>query len=339
MANSPPRVYLLTGDDDFARNAFLQRIYARYTDAQAAQMNTARFSARELDLRALSEACLALPFLAERRAIILEDVERLHQDKTSQAALLDLFDLLPPSTALFLIEHPLEAKRSRSHSEPEWIQSWIREHPQLGYYKRFKTPHGEAFAQWLLEKAEALGGRMKREASALLAESVADDPFLGDLELRKLLEYVDYSRPIEAADVEALTPFRGQSSIFSLVDAIGQRRMKDAQRLLNGLLRDIDPGYAFAMIIRQFRLLIQAREALALGTDPAQAIPGPGFVRKKVASQARNFNLHDLEAIYGALLDMDLAAKTSLIDIETGLDMLLGSLASNRQPIFRDHAP
>jgi DNA polymerase III delta subunit len=81
------------------------------------------------------------------------------------------------------------------------------------------------------------------------------------------------------------------------------------------------------MIIRQFRLLLQAREALDAGQRPEQTMSVHAFVAGKAATQARNFRLPQLEAVYHQLLDLDIASKTGRADLLTGIHQLIVQLA------------
>ena len=144
----------------------------------------------------------------------------------------------------------------------------------------------------------------------------------------ELLDYVDLQRPINVDDVEQCTPYRGQSSIFALVDAIGQRQGEEALRKLHEVLMEDDASYAFAMILRQFRLIIRARDMIDSAKTPDHTVHRSKFVVKKVAAQARNFSLSDLENIYRELLEIDLRAKNGQMDLDVALDRLVSVIAA-----------
>ena len=60
-----------------------------------------------------------------------------------------------------------------------------------------------------------------------------------------------------------------------MVDAIGNRNGREALLRLHRLLEDEDPHPVFGMIVRQFRLIIQARECLEHGTTRARFSSSP----------------------------------------------------------------
>ena len=208
------------------------------------------------------------------------------------------------------------------------LRKWLDEHPSLAFQRACDTPSGPGFITWLQRRATAEGSSIEKDAAQLLAEWIQEDPRLASHELAKLLDYVDRQRTITVDDVEQCTPYRGQSNIFALVDAIGQRRGDKAMRMLQQVLQEGDASYAFAMILRQFRLILQARDLIDSGLTPDSTIHGSDFVVRKVAAQARNFTLVDVEQIYHELLAIDLRAKNSQMELDVALDCLVAAIAS-----------
>jgi DNA polymerase-3 subunit delta len=84
------------------------------------------------------------------------------------------------------------------------------------------------------------------------------------------------------------------------------------------------------MVVRQFRLLLQAREVLDGGASDAEVARIVGihpFVAGKISHQARQITLPALEDIYHRLLEMDLAVKTGQLSEELALETLVARLA------------
>jgi DNA polymerase-3 subunit delta len=315
-----PTVYLLHGDDSLAQAEFLDRMIEKQGDPSNVAMNTQRFSTEAADFGDVAQACAALPFLAERRIVILERPARWAEDADRWARLQSLLESLPASTALVLIEPALLKDKST-------LLKWAQAHPQAALVRGFASPKGRDFEGWLVQRCEAKGGSIETGAAQLLAELADDDAERADQELAKLLDYVDFARPIRAEDVERLTPFHGQADIFDTVDALGRRDARTALARLQRLLQDQDPHYAFVMILRQFRLLLRAREALDAGQNPAQILGVHPFVAGKVTEQARNFTLVDLERIYHRLMEIDLADKSGQIQLDSALVGLVAAVA------------
>jgi DNA polymerase-3 subunit delta len=335
MHQPKPTVYLIYGDDEFAIHRIVHQLQEKLGDPTTAAMNVQRFSVMGLDMGALEETCSAIPFLSHRRLIILDHAEQLTRDKkwdeTQRERFYNFLENIHETTALVLIEHvDIQSKKKLDdYKNRSPLYRWAEPyHPHRAYLIPCSTPKGGAFLHWLMEHCKDLGGEIEPTAAHMLAELVSEDPLLADQEIKKLLDYVDLGRPIGNDDVERLTPFHGQSNVFAMVDAIGLRHGQEALGHLHRLLEDSDPRYAFSMIVRQFRLLLQAREALDNGQNPNQVLHVPGFVADKISAQARNFTLTDIERIYHNLLAIDLASKTSQASYEVELDRLIAELST-----------
>jgi DNA polymerase-3 subunit delta len=193
--------------------------------------------------------------------------------------------------------------------------------------KRWEMPH------WIESEAKKQGGRIDPDAAARLSEMVGQDTRIAAQELTKLLTYVNFERPIRLLEVEKVSLVSAQGSVFELVDALGQNDGKKAQRVLHQLLEDEEAFELWGMVIRQFRLLLQARELLddrATVPEIQKELGLHEFVAQKVSSQAGRFTMSALEAIYHKLLEIDEAAKTSQVPLDLALDTLIVDLMQAR---------
>ena len=71
-----PNVYFLFGNDEFAIARKLKEFDSDFTDPTSADMNTARLDARSMTENDLNNAVNAMPFLAQRRLVLLENPRR-----------------------------------------------------------------------------------------------------------------------------------------------------------------------------------------------------------------------------------------------------------------------
>ena len=182
------------------------------------------------------------------------------------------------------------------------------------------------------EMAREFGGQITPQAAALLSSLVDGDPRAFNQEIQKLLAYVNYQRAIEPEDVELLTADIGQGNIFAMVDALGNQNGRQAMSMLQRLLEGKESGMIFPMVVRQFRLILLAREVLDNGgnkNDVARQLKLPPFVADKLYLQARRFTLPELEAIYRQLLEIDKAIKTGKVPGDLALDTLVVELTSS----------
>ncbi len=320
-------LFILHGDDEQALERFLGELKGR---SQA--LNIIRLDARSSE-EDFSNAVATLPFFAEQRLVIYhQPLGRLTAEKARQRFLAALEGLAETTTLALVIEDQME-KRGKERfwgvlGEGHWLVKWAkgRENASL---RAFARPEVGEMTGWVLEEAKRQGGEFKPAAAAALAAHLGNETRIAGLEIEKLLTYAA-GRAVEAADVELLTPAEGPVSIFEMVDALAAGESGKALKLTRRLLETQDAQSLFAMIVRQFRLLLQAREILDEGGDDGvisgelRQVP---FVAKKLANQARRFRMAQLEKIYRRLLEMDEAAKTSQSPMDASIDLFIADLA------------
>lgn len=340
MPEDKPIVYLLRGDDRQAIETHLGNFFSSLGTPDLAEMNTTRLDMKSADINGLQSAALALPFLTERRMVIVEDALQPFMGRGKQALreeFLGLLDSLPATTALVMVvadqlkyAYQQGTTWETLHSR-HWFIEWVKSAGSKAMIIDCALPSESNMPSWIRNKAVELGGEFTNEAALMLRDYIGNNTQQALQEINKLLVFVNLERPVTAKDVEFLTVRDRQSDIFALVDAIGNRNAKIALEVMHILLEEMDFFPLFGMVIRQFRLLIQARELLDLGGNEAlisESLGVPAFVAKKLSAQAGQFNLLALQAIYQHLLEIDLGEKTGGVPGEIALDMLIARLAS-----------
>jgi DNA polymerase-3 subunit delta len=168
-------------------------------------------------------------------------------------------------------------------------------------------------------------------AARLLADLVGNNLWVLANELDKLAAYAQ-GRRIEGVDVKALVDQVRQVNIFALVDAVVERRAPVALRLLRQqVAAGAESGHVMHLVVRQYRLIIQAKE-LSLRGVTAQEIGqrlgiGSEFVLQRVLDQADRYSLSRLKTVYRRLLEADVAVKRGRYGEELALELLVHDLA------------
>lgn len=339
-ADEKPIVYIFRGDDREEIEAQVSDFINRMGSPDMAKMNTTRLEGKPTTLNDLRAAALALPFLTERRLVIVEDALQPYTGRGKQAdreAFTDLLDSLPTSTALVLIVPDFRKYKRNAYewdvlNKQHWLIQWAAKAGTRALVKDCPLPTEADMVSWVRQKAAEAGGSFSPKAAQTLAEYVGNNTQRAAQEIEKLLTYVNFERPVDDQDVRELTFNDQQADMFDMVDAIGNRDGQKAIEKLHILLEQNDLLNIFGMIVRQFRLLLQTREILTAGgkeADVAKILKQHPFVAKKITGQAQKFTLATLESIYQQLLAIDVAGKTSAMDVDLGLDVLIAELASS----------
>lgn len=326
MADAAPTFYVLHGANGFSLGETLAGFKRRLGPPDTVELNTTVFDGRSVTLAELRHACDAIPFLAEKRLIVVEGLlTRIANQADYLHALTEYLPLLPETTRLVFVEaKPLPS----SHAVLK-----LARQDEKGYEKQFDPPDAKTLPQWIEKRVRNHGGEIEPQAAMQLAAVIGADLRLLDQEIVKLVTYIDGERPIAVEDVDAVVPYAQSAVVFDLVDALGRRDGPTAAQTLHRLLDAGEhPMGLLAMVVRQFRLLIQAKELRAEGANSqsiARVLGIHPFPARKLHGQASHFTTAQLEAVYRHLLDTDVAIKSGEIEPEVALDLLVAGLAAS----------
>ena len=320
-----PNIFFLHGNDEFAITRRLKDFESDFSDPTTAGMNTARLEARSMTENDFNNAVNAMPFLASKRLVILSNPSAKFNNPSTRKKF-EEFICNAPDTARLVIHELMEPKEVEKH----WLIKWAAKNSSLVKLQAFMLPKQRDMAGWIVNEAKNQNGKIDPQAAGKLAEMVGVDTRQAGMEIAKLLAYVNWARPVQGSDVEAVCIVTSQQSVFDFVDALSQGNGKVAQKLLHRLLENEDPFSLWGMVVRQFRLLIQAREILdgrGNKDDVTRALGVHPFVAEKTTGQAGRFSIESLEGIYRKLLGIDEMVKTSQITLELAMDTLVVELA------------
>ncbi len=351
MSDSKPTIYLLHGDDHFGITTFIDSLIDKMGNPDDAQMNISRLQVGVDPEGAIKSACLAIPFLSDRRMVILtgyeEAIRKLDADtgRDSEARnrrerlrqeTLDFLSSIPQSTALLLvIKDDWVRERGawgwKTLPIKHWLLTWAEGNTTTSYYRLFALPRGRDMVAWIKNQAQKMGGQITAEATVALVNTIGNNTQMAHHELEKLFTYVNRQRAIDVPDVERLTSPVIQESVFEMADAIGRRDSRRALDALHDLLTESSIEEMIGMVVRQFRLLLLVKEAMGTSmtvTEMSGLVKLPAGIVEKYINQARGYSLTELKGIYRRLLDLDISNKTGQMPPEVALDTFIVSLAS-----------
>jgi DNA polymerase-3 subunit delta len=317
-------IYFLFGSDEFAITRKLKDFESDFTDSTSADMNTARLDARTMSDTDLNNALNAMPFLAKRRLVLLSNPSAKYNNASTRKKFLEYIEKVPDTTRLVMYES-VEPKEAEKH----WLNKWAEKNDKLIQTKAFMLPRLKEMTGWIVNETKKQEGQIEPRAAEMLKDMVGVDTRQAGMEIAKLLAYVNWARPVTGSDVEAVCIVTSQQSVFDFVDALSNGNGRSAQHLLHRLLESEDPFSLWGMVVRQFRLLIQAREILdgrGNKDDVARALGVHPFVAEKTTGQAGRFSIESLESIYRKLLRIDEGVKTGQVTLDLALDTLVVEL-------------
>ena len=332
--------YILYGADDFSCHQALEDIKKELGAPDMLVVNTSLLDGQDLSLNKLEDDCGTVPFLCPARLVIVEGLLRRFEPKSGQGrsgsanrsrgkvdsglegwkGLADYVKQMPSTTTLVLVDGDVNKKGRNPLLKPL---------SQVAEVKSFPKLKDNYVAKWVRERVKQSGGTISDEAVKLLVGLVGGDLWAMGNEIDKLLTY-SAENNITEDDVRQLTSCSREANIFALVDAVFEGREKDAQQLLHRLLQDgAAPSYLLAMITRQLRLIVRAKDLI--GTLSSPQIQGrlqlSDYPMGKLLKQAKTYDLERIKRAYHEVLEADIAIKTGKYgNDDLALDLLVINL-------------
>jgi DNA polymerase-3 subunit delta len=326
------------GRDDFSLREELARIKGELDSDGMLSVNTDVLDGREVSPEQLMAICDTMPFLSAHRLVVVEGLlkrfdrpegprrgARAARGESTEAlerwrGLADYAQRMPDTTTLILVDEEVSAGNPL-----------LQALKPSGQVREFRLLRPGVVLQWILERAQNQGIDISPAAARLLADLVGNNLWLLASELEKLAAYAQ-GRRIEGADVRALVSEAHQVNIFAMVDAIVEKRAAVALRLLRQLTTaGVEGGRLLAMVIRQYRLIIQAREMMTANLSTLEIGQRLGvtseFVLQRILDQAQRYSLSRLKAVYRRLLEADVGVKRGQYDEGLALELLVHDLA------------
>lgn len=327
-------LHVLIGEDDYSIRQALEEIKQGIGDATALMTNTTVLDGRQVTLEQLRNACETVPFLSEKRLVIVEGLferfgsgnrnsrkksTRQSEPSEEYKAFADGIKQLPEFTELVLIGGGIRVGNPL-----------LRELATVTQVKSFPRLKTSQLSQWILQRVKDVGGSISPQAVNLLVRFVGNDLWIMASEVDKLALFTGGCR-IEEADVRAVVSYAQEANIFAMIDAVLEFRVGAAQELLQQLLKQgMAPAQLLVMLSRQVRIIFQIKEMRERGESRADIQSKLGltsdFVLRKAWEQADRYSPARLREVYHRLLEADLSIKTGKLEGELAINILITEL-------------
>ena len=328
-------LYVLYGEDDFSRQQALDEIKSTIGDETALVTNTTVLEGQQATIDQLRTVAEAMPFLAERRLVIIQGLLERFESRTKAGrrkkatgvssrqneyqSLADYLVTVPDSTVVVLVDGKISNKNPLLNSLLTKAK-----------VKTFRLLDREKLIQWINNRVAGRGGSISTAAAQLLERFVGGNLWVMASEIDKLVLFTG-GQQVEADDVRRVVSYVQEASVFDLVDAILEFRGGVAEKLAEQLLqRGASPAYLLVMLTRQVRLVARVRELKNQRRSEAEIMGrlemASPFILRRTQEQASRYSMTRLKEVYHRLLETDLAIKTGRYNAELALNILIAEL-------------
>jgi DNA polymerase III subunit delta len=304
-------VYLIYGDEDLLLERAVRRLRARLAQVADLDFNMETFDGESASADDVIAAANTLPFMSDRRLVIVRGVDKM--PTSALQALADYAANPANHTCLVLVARKI-AKNTRLFKAVDAAKGTAE----------YKAPRRNEYPRAVAEMFHERGRAISIDAAELLVGAVGRDLRRLETEVDKAVAYCGANTKLTRSDIEGVISTVAAVSVFDLTDAVGNRNVTTALRLLAELIGQGEsaPG-VHAMVVRHIRQLLSARALLdrgATATGIARDVGMADWQARKVAQQAGRFTAGELiDALRGGA-DAELRMKTSQADARLVLE-------------------
>jgi len=241
-------VYLFIGDDNLKRNALLSRMKQRVGEMGDITLNLNTFEGPEVEPPdAVVAACNTMPFLSERRLVVVKDI-----GDAKKAVLDSLADYVvsPMETTVLVLTGDKLNKSSRLYKNA------VKQFPKSFIACDSKKKRNEVI-DLVCKMMGALGMEFDPAAAAHLVDLVGTSTVTLDAEVRKVRDYVAAQGRgfVDVRDVDAVVVKATEPKPWEIVDAMSKRDARACLCLLSES-KDSTPYSVMSLCERRIRELI-----------------------------------------------------------------------------------
>ncbi|TJY43477.1 DNA polymerase III subunit delta [Cohnella pontilimi] len=321
--------YVAFGTESYLMNDFAERLTEQVAEPEHRDMAVVRFDTGETPLDGILDEAETLPFLVERKLILVRDTVLFASGKESskiehRPERLTAYMAQPMDSTVLVFMVPNEKLDER--------KKLVKTVKQYDAAVNFAPLAADELVSWLARRAEKQGRRIDPAAVEELLRRAGTDMHVLASETDKLCLHAGAEGTVTVEAVHALVPVAAEQNVFRLTEELAALRTEKVMTLYYDLLKQREePIKLMALLVRQFRNMLYVKELGGQGYSPQQMAGQLGlhpYAVKVTADQARKFTVDRLARLLSELAELDFAMKTGQVEKTLGLELFLLRTAS-----------
>lgn len=317
-------VYFFYGEEKLLQEKAIKALEQQILPQGLEDFNKDVVSGADTTPKQIAELAMNLPFMAERRLLIVQSpfpfLSIPKSDKTGQATVQYLLDYLEspnPQCCLVFLSDAALGKTGLLNKKLQDTAVTVE----------FAPLKGKAMEQWIAQYVEAAGRQIDRQALEYLSSINSFDLQIMEQELQKLLLYHPEHPMITIEHVDMIVTKTVEANIFALSDSIGNKKGNEALRILRDMFYiGESPFKLLGFLNRHFRNLLFVKDYHSMGYQESEIKEKTKlhpFVIKKSIRQAERFSTAQLIHALEQLLIIETTLKSTAANGEELLEQFV----------------
>ncbi|MCQ2420304.1 MAG: DNA polymerase III subunit delta [Clostridia bacterium] len=317
--------YIFCGEEAYLREHYTALLIKKLSDGPAAEFNFHRFTAENFSPEAFADAVEAMPMMADRTLVMLDDVDLFKLPESDRTKMSDIFSDIPEWCCVVLIYDTVAWKLNKQYKK---LADAISRHAQI---VEFEKQSERNLLDWVAKHFRAAGKEISdKNAQYLLFLTDGSMSMLAS-EIGKVASYAG-GQEIQKSDIDAVVTPVLNAQTFQLSDCAAKGEFDKALRILQDLFAmQVDPLMILGALGSQLRRMHYARMIAGCGKGQ-ETLMELADIRSSYAAgitmqAARRISDEFGRAAVELCLKADRAIKSSRDDPQRVLEILIVQLA------------
>ncbi len=320
-------LYFLYGEEKYLISHYAGALVDKVLGKNYSDFNFQSFDGGKAAIDEIADAVQALPMFAERKCVLVKDlnVEALNAGELGK--LYQLLEELSETTVLVISQSTLEMDLKKSSKWKKFITAADKAGAAVLLEKRGEMALEKQLVQW----AEKRGCTLTQINAGKIIELCGGDLLTLSNELEKLCAYAE-GREITKEDIDLLVTKNLETTVFVLGNALMSGNYDRAYQQLDLLFyQKEEPVAVLAVLSSNYVNLYRAKAALESGEKTSVLskdfdYKGRDFLIRNAERDCKRFSIVQLRKSLLLLAQADLALKSGRAEPRTVLEELIGKM-------------
>ena len=317
-----PSVLLFEGEEEHLKQDALNALCKKILPEGLEDLNRTLLEAPETDQ--IISAAETMPFMADRRLIIVRDHPALTGRAEADERLMEYLPSVPASSVLLFF----------CALKPDGRKKLYGAVKKLGGVVVFSPLRDRELTAFITDAFRSLGKECDDRTADFLVFTCGSDAGLLLTEVEKVAAYSGDASAIHPDFIRAVATPSTECTVFQMVDAVVAGQSSRAFQLLrNQLLAGTDRVYMLSMLLRQFRLLQHIKIMQYEKRSQAQMrsdLGIPPFAVDQYVRQASGWSNGQVKNAVNICFDAEYAIKSGRLGQEGALEAVMLKLLNLR---------
>lgn len=324
---NPGSFYTFFGEETYLLHYYLDQLEKKLLDGPAADFNTHRLTQENFSLEALRDSLEALPMMAERSYIRVDDVDIFHLGESDRESLCGMLEDVPDYCCLVFVFETVEFR-------PDKKQKRLYEALAKARQVEFARQSQRDLTAWVIRHFSARDKRISPNLCAYLIDITGGSMAALSGEIDKISAFA-LGPEITKFDIDSVTEPVLDAVVFQMTDAMGTGDYGLALTKLRDLYKmQQEPIVILGAVGANLRKISAAKvlSAHGRGADELMRVYGmKDYPARKTMASASKFSTAFCDRALHRVAETDMQMKTSFDDAKRLLELLVLELAQEQK--------